>query len=82
MTRSDEQVLLRLLSTAQSSPSANILEKKTNKKKHPCVFYTSRLLCQTRLTLYVEQNDRSRLLVAVAIVGLTMSERESISCKF
>ena len=82
MTRSDEQVLLRLLSTAQSSPSANILEKKTNKKKHPCVFYTSRLLCQTRLTLYVEQNDRSRLLVAVSIVGLSISKRDSISCIF
>ena len=38
MTRSDEQVLLRLLSTAQSSPSANINEKSTNKKKHPCAF--------------------------------------------
>ena len=54
----------------------------SNKKKPSCVFYTSRLLCQTRLSLYVEQNDRTRLLVAVSILGLSMSKRAPISFIF
>ena len=52
-------------------------EKSTNKKRHPCVFYTLHFLCQTRLTLYAEQNDQTNLLVAVSIVGLSFSQREA-----
>ena len=78
-------MLLRFLDKFRrrpEQPQRDMKEKSTNKKRHPCVFYTLHFLCQTRLTLYVEQNDRSRLLVAVAIVGLSMSKRESISCIF
>ena len=45
-------------------------------------FYSDRFLCKTRLTLYFEQNDRSRLLVAFSLVDLSITKRESISCIF
>ena len=62
--------------------SANMNDKDTKKKKkHPWVSYTSRFLYQTRLTLHLEEHDRSSLVVAIPIVGLSISKSKSMSCK-
>ena len=72
---------LKCFALAQISPSANINDKDTKKKKkNPWVTYTGRFLYQTRLTLHLEEHDRSSLVVAISIVGLSISKRESISC--
>ena len=61
--------------------SANMNDKDTKKKRHPCVSYTLRFLYQTRLTLHLEEHDRSSLVVAISIVGLSITTRQSMSCK-
>ena len=61
--------------------SANMNDKDTKKKRHPWVAYTLRFLYQTRLTLHLEEHDRSSLVVAISIVGLSISKRKSMSCK-
>ena len=71
---------LRCFALAQISPSANINDKDT-KKRHPWVSYTLRFLYQTRLTLHLEEHDRSSLVVAIPIVGLSISKSKSMSCK-
>ena len=72
---------LKCFALAQISPSANINDKDTKKKRHPWVSYTLRFLYQTRLTLHLEEHDRSSLVVAIPIVGLSISKSKSMSCK-
>ena len=55
-------------------------EKNMKKKRHFWVSYTLRFLYQTRLTLQLEEHDRTSLVVAISIGGLSISKRESISC--
>ena len=78
MTPSDEYVFLTLLSWKLLG--ANMNEKNTKKKRHSWVSYTLRFLYQTRLTLHLEEHDRTSLVVAISIVGLSISKRQSISC--
>ena len=61
--------------------SANMNDKDTKKKRHPWGSYTLRFLYQTRLTLHLEEHDRSSLVVAIPIVGLSISKSKSMSCK-
>ena len=61
--------------------SANMNDKDTKRKKHPWISYTLRFLYQTRFTLHLEEHDRSSLVVAISIVGLSISKRKSMSCK-
>ena len=83
MTRSNEQVLLRLLSiSTEQSPCKHSREGDEEEEEASLFFYSDRFLCKTRLTLYFEQNDRSRLLVAFSLVDLSITKRESISCIF
>ena len=82
MTRSNEQVLLRLLSIfTEQSPCKHSREEDEGEEAS-LFFYSDRFLCKTRLALYFEQNDRSRLLVAFSLVDLSITKRESISCIF
>ena len=78
MTPSDEYVFLTPLSWRLLG--ANMNEKDTKKKRHSWVSYTLRFLYQTRLTLHLEEHDRSSLVVAIAIVGLSISKSKSMSC--
>ena len=59
----------------------NDKDTKKNKKQHPSVTYTLRFLYQTRLTLHLEEHDRSSLVVAIPIVGLSISKSKSMSAK-
>ena len=61
--------------------SANMNDKDTKRKKHPWISYTLRFLYQTRFTLHLEEHDRSSLVVAISILGLSISKRKSMSCK-
>ena len=61
--------------------SANMNDKDTKRKKHPWISYTLRFLYQTRLTLHLEEHDRSSLVVAIPIVGLSISKSKCMSCK-
>ena len=83
MTRSNEQVLLRLLSiSTEQSPCKHSREEDEEEEEASLFLYSDRYLCKTRLTLYFKQNDRSRLLVAFSLVDLSITKRESISCIF
>ena len=61
--------------------SANMNDKETKRKKHPWISYTLRFLYHTRLTLHLEEHDRSSLVVATSILGLSISKRKSMCCK-
>ena len=81
MTPSDEQFFGVAIVEAAGRISANMNDKDTTKKRHPWVSYTLRFLYQTRLTLHLEEHDRSSLVVAISIVGLSISKSKSMSCK-
>ena len=82
MTRSNEQVLLKLLSTSTEQSPCKHSREEDEEEEASLFFYSDRFLCKTRLTLYFKQNDRSRLLVAFSLVDLSITKRESISCIF
>ena len=82
MTRSNEQVLLRLLSISTEQSPCKHSREEDEEEAASLFFYADRFLCKTRLTLYFEQNDRSRLLVAFSLVDLSITQRESIFVYF
>ena len=82
MTRSNEQVLLRLLSISTEQSPCKQSREEDEGEEASLFFYSDRFLCKTRLTLYFKQNGRSRLLVAFSLVDLSITKRESISCIF
>ena len=59
MTRSNEQVLLRLLSISTEQSPCKHSREEDEEEEASLFFYSDRFLCKTRLTLYLEQNDRS-----------------------
>ena len=81
MTPSDEKFFEVAIVEAAGRISANMNDKDTKRKRHPWISYTLRFLYQTRLTLHLEEHDRSSLVVAISILGLSISKRKSMCCK-
>ena len=52
MTRSNEQVLLKLLSTATEQSPCKHSREEDEEEEASLFFYSDRFLCKTRLTLY------------------------------